>query len=87
MRLTTLDQDTRSITLKLEGWIGSSDARLLESECSTHLHEALDVRLECSGLAYLGGDAVAALRRLMARGLQLIDCPPIILEIIGARAS
>lgn len=82
MRLTRLSQDSRSITFRLEGWVDASDSGLLESECSPPLTRGLAVRLECSGLTFVGGEGIGVLRRLMARGLELTCCPPIILEII-----
>lgn len=82
MRLTEIETDGRRITIRVEGWIASESSRVLEAECSSLLAGGSRVRLECSKVTYVDRRGAATLRKLMHHRVDIVECPPFILEFV-----
>ena len=67
-------------TLRVEGRIVAEWVPVLERECWLALQENRHVRVDLSAVTFVDGRGVAALRRLGANALEIINCP----EFIGA---
>jgi anti-anti-sigma regulatory factor len=67
-------------TLRVEGRIVAEWVPVLERECWLALQENGHVRVDLSAVTFVDSRGVAALRRLGASALEIINCP----EFIGA---
>lgn len=82
MRLTESGRNARRVTLAVEGWIAGEDAGLLQAECSAHLEQGLRVDLDLSAVSYVDAAGARTLRRLRRNQLEIVSCPPFILEFV-----
>lgn len=88
MRLTELGRNWQRVWLAVEGCIAAGGSSLLEAECNAILDQGLTVQLEFSQVTYVDRPGVAVLRRLQARRLEIVGCPPFLLEFMeGASLS
>jgi hypothetical protein len=60
---------------------------LLEEECLELLGTDQKVFLDLAGVSYLDRHAVRLLRELAARSVALINCPPLVDELVREDAS
>lgn len=82
IRLTEIKRDRDWVTLRAEGWITSESCPLVESECSSLLDAGMRVRLECAAVTYVDSQGATMLRTLRKRRLEIVGCPPFILEFV-----
>jgi anti-anti-sigma regulatory factor len=66
----------------LEGQIVAEWVELLEAECLTLLRTDQNVLLDLSRVSYLDRRAARLLRNLAARSVQLINCPPLVADLV-----
>ena len=71
LRITKVERQTGSVTLTVEGPIASEDTSLLERECARILRAGHRVRLDLAEVDFMDRTGVAALRKLMALGVQV----------------
>jgi ABC-type transporter Mla MlaB component len=69
-------------TLRVEGRVVAEWVPVLERECRLALQENGHVRLDLSAVTFVDGRGVAALRRLGANALEIINCPEFIGELL-----
>ena len=69
-------------TLRVEGRIVAEWVPVLERECQLALQENGHVRLDLSAVTFVDGRGLAALRRLGANALEIINCPEFIEELL-----
>jgi ABC-type transporter Mla MlaB component len=69
-------------TLRVEGRVVAEWVPVLERECWLALQENGRVRLDLSAVTFIDGRGVAALRRLGANALEIINCPEFIEELL-----
>jgi ABC-type transporter Mla MlaB component len=69
-------------TLRVEGRVVAEWVPVLERECWLALQENGHVRLDLSAVTFVDGRGVAALRRLGAKDLEIINCPEFIGELL-----
>jgi len=69
-------------TLRVEGRVVAEWVPVLERECWLALQENGRVRLDLSAVTFIDGRGVAALRRLGAHALEMINCPEFIEELL-----
>ena len=69
-------------TLRVEGRVVAEWVPVLERECWLALQEYGHVQLDLSAVTFVDGRGVAALRRLGAKDLEIINCPEFIGELL-----
>jgi len=82
LRLTRTTRLPHEVVLLLEGQIVAEWVELLEAECLTLLRSDQNVLLDLSRVSYLDRRAARFLRDLAARSVQLINCPPLVAELV-----
>ena len=87
LRLTRTTRFPHEVILLLEGQIVAEWVELLEAECLTLLQADQNVLLDLSRVSYLDRRAARLLRDLAARSVQLINCPPIVADLVAKDAS
>jgi ABC-type transporter Mla MlaB component len=69
-------------TLLVEGRVVAEWVPVLERECWLALQENGHVQLDLSAVTFVDGRGLAALRRLRATALEIINCPEFIGELL-----
>jgi anti-anti-sigma regulatory factor len=82
LRLTRISPGTSEVVLKAEGQIVGEWVALLESECRELLATEHQVALDLSDVSYLDRQAVRVLRELTRGSLGLVNCPPLVEELL-----
>ncbi len=80
LRISKTPESPSLATLRVEGRVVAEWVAVLERECWLALQENGHVRLDLSAVTFVDGRGVAALRRLGANDLEIINCA----EFIGA---
>jgi anti-anti-sigma regulatory factor len=87
LRLTRTTRLPDEVVLVLEGQIVGEWVGLLEAECQALLRTDQRVLLDLSGVSYLDRSAARLLRALAARSVALINCPPLVADLVREDAS
>ena len=87
LRLTRTTRLPHDVILLLEGQIVAEWVELLEAECLTLLQTDQNVLLDLSQVSYLDRRAARLLRDLAARSVKLINCPPLVADLVTDDAS
>jgi len=87
LRLTRTTRLPHEVILVLEGQIVAEWVGLLEEECLELLGTDRRVFLDLADVSYLDRRAVRLLRELAARSVTLINCPPLVDELVREDAS
>ena len=87
LRLTRTTRLPHEVVLVLEGQIIAEWVGLLEAECLELLTTDRNLFLDLAGVSYLDRRAVRLLRELAARSVTLINCPPLVDELVREDAS
>jgi anti-anti-sigma regulatory factor len=87
LRLTRTNKPPHEVILLLEGQIVAQWVRLLEDECRELLSADRQILLDLSGVIYLDRQAARLLRELSERSVRLINCPPLVDELVREDAS
>jgi anti-anti-sigma regulatory factor len=87
LRLTRTTRLPHEVVLVLEGQIVAEWVGLLEAECLELLGTDRKVSLDLADVSYLDRRAVRLLRELAARSVALINCPPLVDELVREDAS
>ena len=82
LRLTRTSQPPDRVILLLEGQIVAQWVALLEDECLRLLEAERRVFLDLSGVSYVDRRAARLLRELADRSVGLINCPPLVDELV-----
>ena len=82
LRLTRTTQPPDRVILLLEGQIVAQWVGLLEEECLMLLEAERRVFLDLSGVSYLDRGAARLLRELASRSVGLLNCPPLVDELV-----
>ena len=82
LRLTRTTRVPQEVVLVLEGQIVAEWVGLLEAECLELLGTNRELFLDLANVSYLDRRAVRLLRELAARSVTLINCPPLVDELI-----
>ena len=73
-----MSEGSSDVRLKLEGRIVSDWVPLLREECLRILKEKRSVRLDFSDVTFVDDRGVEMLEALVARGVQLMNCSPLV---------
>lgn len=87
LRLTRTTRLPHEVILLLEGQIVAEWVELLEAECLTLLQADQKVLLDLSQVSYLDRRGARLLRDLAARSVTLINCPPLVADLVTEDAS
>lgn len=87
LRVTRTTRLPHEVILVLEGQIVGEWVGLLEVECQTLLQTDQTVLLDLSRVGYLDRRAARLLRDLAARSVELINCPPLVADLVREDAS
>ena len=87
LRVTRTTRLPHDVILLLEGQIVAEWVELLEAECLTLLQADQNVLLDLSQVSYLDRRGARLLRGLAARSVQLINCPPLVADLVREDAS
>jgi anti-anti-sigma regulatory factor len=87
LRLTRTTRFPHEVVVLLEGQIVAEWVELLEAECLTLLQTGQQVLLDLSRVSYLDRRGARLLRTLAARSVQLINCPPLVADLVREDAS
>jgi anti-anti-sigma regulatory factor len=87
LRLTRTTRLPHEVIVLLEGQIVAEWVELLEAECLTLLQTDQRVLLDLSRVSYLDRRGARLLRDLAARSVQLINCPPLVADLVTEDAS
>ena len=87
LRLTRTVRLPHEVVILLEGQIVAEWVELLEAECLTLLQTDQRVLLDLSRVSYLDRRGARLLRDLAARSVQLINCPPLVADLVTEDAS
>ena len=82
MRITKIEEDRSSVTLRVEGRIVSEWADVLEQECLKWLDRSGKVQLECTAVSYIDDRGVEVLKGLAQQHIRIIRCPVFIEEML-----
>lgn len=82
LRLTRSPRSTSEIVLQAEGQIVAEWVDLLEAECRELLDGKQRVLLDLGKVSYLDGQAVRMLRELTRGSLGLVNCPPLVEQLL-----
>lgn len=87
LRLTRTSERPMEVILKAEGQIVAEWVGLLEEECLELAAEDRRVVLDLGEVSYLDGRAVRLLRALAAGPVSIINCSPLVKELLAEEAS
>jgi anti-anti-sigma regulatory factor len=82
LRLTRTALHTDQVLLKAEGRLVAEWVGLLEEECAELLGSDRQVLLDLGDVSYLDQRAIRLLRHLRASSLSIINCPPLIQDLL-----
>lgn len=83
LRLTRSGPPAPRMALSVEGRITGEWAHLLERECRALLAADGAVRLDLSGVTYIDRIGVGVLTRLAEDSVELVNCLPLIEELLS----
>jgi anti-anti-sigma regulatory factor len=82
LRLPRTNRLPHEVVLVLEGQIVAEWVELLEAECLELLGTEGQLFLDLANVSYLDRRAVRLLRMLAGRSVTLINCPPLVDELV-----
>jgi anti-anti-sigma regulatory factor len=87
VRLTRTTRLPHEVVLVVEGQIVAEWVGLLEEECRKLLGTDQRVLLDLAGVSYIDRRGARLLRDLAAQSVMLINCPPLVDELVREDAS
>lgn len=85
LRITKINGNGATVTLKLEGQIVSDWVRELERECRVSLAQGCRVHLDFAHVTFVDQRGCALLRSLVCDQLDIIQCPALIRSFLDDR--
>jgi anti-anti-sigma regulatory factor len=82
LRLTRTTQLPHEVVLKAEGQIVAEWVELLEEECLQLVGPERRVLLDLADVSYLDRRAVRLIRELVTGAVAIINCPPLVEELL-----
>jgi anti-anti-sigma regulatory factor len=87
LRLTEVIHHDRGVTLRVEGNIVAESTELLERECLAAMQRSTSVRLDLGGVMYVDSRGAELLSALPLRNCALVNCPPLLRELLDDGAA
>jgi anti-anti-sigma regulatory factor len=82
LRLTRTDQSPSRVVIKVEGQIVAEWVSVLEDECRDLARRDRQVVLDLANVSYLDARAVKLIRALAAGPVSIINCSPLVEELL-----
>ena len=82
LRITTIDENDKTATLKVEGRIVSDWIGTLERECHGWLEGGKTIDLDLSGVTFIDTQGVASVRTLLTRNVRITRCSALIQSLL-----
>ena len=82
LRITPKSESPNAVELILEGRLISDWIPEVEDACRRHRSANEEVSLNLAGVAFVDGAGLAALRRLISSDVRIVDCPPLIENLL-----
>jgi ABC-type transporter Mla MlaB component len=83
LRLTPLPAEPDQVRLKVEGIITQTTLPVLADELHRALAEADRIQLDFRDVVYLDGSGLDLLRQLPPDRVEIVDCTPLIRELLS----
>ncbi len=83
LRLTRTEEHPHQVTLKAEGRIVAEWVDLLEAECLELVSAERQVLLDLADVSYLDRHAVEILRELTNGRISIVNCSPLVEELLA----
>lgn len=83
IRVSRTHETADVVTLKVEGVLVTDWIPVLERACMAHLDQRQRVELEFEDVSFLDGEAVTAVRALLARGVTLLHPTPLVRHLLA----
>jgi anti-anti-sigma regulatory factor len=87
LRLTRTTRRPHEVVLVLEGQIIAQWVELLEDECLELLTSQQNLSLDLADVTYVDRRGARLLREMAGRAVPLLNCPPLVDELIKEDAS
>lgn len=87
LRLTRTNRLPHQVVLMLEGQIVAEWVELLEGECARLLQTEPTVLLDLANVSYVDRRGARLLRDLAAGPVTLINCPPLVEDLVREDAT
>lgn len=82
LKITKVQENGRTVQLKLEGKVTAQWAALLDGECRSFLRRGKTVLLDCAAVDFLDEQGITVLRHLPAKDVTLISAPGFVTELL-----
>ena len=82
LKITKVQENGRTVKLKLEGKVMTQWAALLDGECRSFLRHGKTLLLDCAGLDFLDEQGIEVLRHLRMKDVTLVSAPGFVAELL-----
>ena len=82
LKITKVQENGRTVRLRLEGKVTAQWAALLDGECRSFLRHGKKVVLDCAGVDFLDEQGIDVLRHLPLKYVTLISAPGFVTELL-----
>lgn len=86
-RITKVAESPSLVTMKLEGRIASDWVSLLEKECLRFMEKNRKVVLDFSEVTFVDWRGVEMLQKISVKNVQVINCCPLIEDLLNGGAD
>ena len=83
LRITRIGETPSQVTLKLEGRIVSEWVSVLAAESLSMLERCRTVLLDFADVQYIDRHGIETLKQILKVNLRIINCPPLIREMLN----
>ena len=83
LRITNIDDGTCHVRLEVEGRLVAKWVPVLEAETLALLERCRQVELNLAGVNFVDATGVATLRRLVTRGVRMINTTPLVKALLN----
>ena len=82
LRVTTTDERSTTVKLKVEGRIAAEWTDVLERECRVRLQQRRSVLLDLSGVTFVDRSGVELLKSFSREDIEIINCSAFIEDLL-----
>jgi anti-anti-sigma regulatory factor len=82
LRITTTNENTPTVSLKVEGQIASDWVATLQCECNQLLQSGKEIRLDFSAVTFVNAKGVGMLKKLLTRNVRITRSSELIQSLL-----